>query len=167
MITTIEEFEHIFKQEVGGTQKLMDALTDASLSQSVAEDHRTIARVAWHIITTYPEMMSRTGLKFTSATEKTAVPKAADDFKKNYAATTTQLLEQVKANWDDAALQVEDDLYGEKWMRGATLEILIKHEVHHRGQMTVLMRQAGLKVPGIYGPSKEEWVNYKMQEPAV
>jgi uncharacterized damage-inducible protein DinB len=23
--------------------------------------------------------------------------------------------------------------------------------------MTVLMRQAGIKVPGIYGPSKEEW----------
>jgi uncharacterized damage-inducible protein DinB len=23
--------------------------------------------------------------------------------------------------------------------------------------MTVLMRQAGLPVPGLYGPSKEEW----------
>jgi len=23
--------------------------------------------------------------------------------------------------------------------------------------MTVLMRMAGIKVPGIYGPSKEEW----------
>jgi uncharacterized damage-inducible protein DinB len=26
-----------------------------------------------------------------------------------------------------------------------------------RGQLTVLMRQADLKVPGVYGPSKEEW----------
>ena len=167
MITTIEEFEQIFKQEVEGTQKQMDALTDASLSQSVAKDHRTLARVAWHIITTYPEMMSRTGLKFTSVTEKSPLPTAADEIKKEYAETTKQLLEQVKANWDDAALQVEDDLYGEKWKRGMTLDILLKHEVHHRGQMTVLMRQAGIKVPGIYGPSKEEWVNYKMQEPEL
>ena len=167
MITTIEEFEHIFKQEVEGTQKQMDALTDESLSQSVAKDHRTLARVAWHIITTYPEMMSRTGLKFTSVTEKTPLPTASDEFRKEYAKTAKQLLEQVKANWDDAALQVEDDLYGQKWKRGMTLEILIKHEVHHRGQRTVLMRQAGIKVPGIYGPSKEEWVNYKMQEPEL
>jgi len=34
---------------------------------------------------------------------------------------------------------------------------LITHQAHHRGQMTVLMRQAGLKVPGVYGPAREEW----------
>ncbi|MBI2416475.1 MAG: hypothetical protein HYV28_00920 [Ignavibacteriales bacterium] len=28
--------------------------------------------------------------------------------------------------------------------------------------MTVLMRQAGLKVPGAYGPSREEWAAYGM-----
>jgi uncharacterized damage-inducible protein DinB len=31
--------------------------------------------------------------------------------------------------------------------------------------MTVLMRQAGLKVPGIYGPSREEWVKIGMTAP--
>jgi uncharacterized damage-inducible protein DinB len=30
------------------------------------------------------------------------------------------------------------------------------HQAHHRGQMTVLMRQAGLTVPGVYGPAREE-----------
>jgi hypothetical protein len=28
--------------------------------------------------------------------------------------------------------------------------------------MTVLMRFAGLEVPGVYGPAKEEWVAYNM-----
>ena len=42
------------------------------------------------------------------------------------------------------------------------LSALIRHEAHHRGQMTVLMRQAGLTVPGVYGPSREEWVAYGM-----
>jgi len=58
-------------------------------------------------------------------------------------------------------------MYGEKWARGVTLHILLVHEIHHRGQMTVLMRQAGLKVPGVYGPAKEEWTQYKMPEPEV
>lgn len=33
--------------------------------------------------------------------------------------------------------------------------------------MTVLMRQAGLVVPGIYGPSKEEWANFGMESPQI
>ena len=36
---------------------------------------------------------------------------------------------------------------------------LIKHIVHHRGQVTVLMRQAGIKPFGVYGPPKEDWIH--------
>ena len=45
----------------------------------------------------------------------------------------------------------------EGWKRGGVLASLVNHQIHHRGQMTVLMRQAGLAVPGIYGPAREEW----------
>jgi len=58
-------------------------------------------------------------------------------------------------------------MYGYNWKRGYSLFILIIHQTHHLGQMSVLMRQAGLKVPGIYGPSKEEWAQFGMQEPEV
>ena len=71
------------------------------------------------------------------------------------------------AGWSDATLEVEDEMYGQKWPRGSTLQALIVHQAHHRGQMTVLMRQAGLKVPGVYGPAREEWTAYGMQPPAV
>jgi hypothetical protein len=46
---------------------------------------------------------------------------------------------------------------------GSLLLFLLQHQSHHRGQMTVLMRQAGLSVPGIYGPSKEEWARFGME----
>jgi uncharacterized damage-inducible protein DinB len=42
------------------------------------------------------------------------------------------------------------------------LQALISHEIHHRGQMAVPRRQAGLQVPGIYGPAREEWEAYGM-----
>ena len=58
-------------------------------------------------------------------------------------------------------------MYGEKWPRGLSLQVLVVHQAHHRGQMTVLMRQAGLEVPGVYGPSREEWTAYGMQPPTV
>lgn len=40
--------------------------------------------------------------------------------------------------------------------KGALLQAANLHQVHHRGQMTVLMRQAGLHVPSIYGPSRDD-----------
>ncbi|MEW5994556.1 MAG: DinB family protein, partial [Candidatus Zixiibacteriota bacterium] len=62
---------------------------------------------------------------------------------------------------------VQDEMYGEKWERRFTLLALIQHQIHHRGQMTVLMRQAGLKVPSIYGPVLEDWAQYGQPPPAV
>jgi len=163
----IADFEQNWNHESASTRRQMDQLTDASLSQAIADGHRTLGRIAWHIVTTIPEMMSHTGLKIPEVDIKAPVPKTAAEIKKAYAAVSKALLEQIKANWDDATLQVEDNLYGEKWKKGITLLILLKHEIHHRGQMTVLMRQAGLKVPGFYGPAKEEWVNYGAQPPEV
>ena len=52
---------------------------------------------------------------------------------------------------------IEDEMYGMIWKRGTTLSLLINHQAHHRGQVTILMRQAGVPVIGVYGPAKEEW----------
>ena len=49
------------------------------------------------------------------------------------------------------------------WSRGKTLGALVTHQIHHRAQLTVVMRLAGLKVPGVYGPAKEEWAAYGME----
>jgi uncharacterized damage-inducible protein DinB len=65
--------------------------------------------------------------------------------------------EVVKQRWTDAMLDEMIPMYGQQWPRGNVLTSLIAHQTHHRAQMTVLMRQAGLKVPGVYGPAREEW----------
>lgn len=58
-------------------------------------------------------------------------------------------------------------MYGMQWTRDTTLNCLVRHEIHHRAQMTVLMRQAGLRVPGVYGPAREDWAPAGFPEPAV
>jgi len=42
-----------------------------------------------------------------------------------------------------------------------------EHPAHHRGQMTVLLRQAGMKVPDINGPAMEDWAAYGQPVPPV
>jgi uncharacterized damage-inducible protein DinB len=168
MYTTIDEFAKDWEHESSATQKLLDQLTDASLSQEIVPNHRTLGRIAWHITTTIPEMMNQVGAGVTKLDKDAPLPKSADTIKHTYADVSKELLENIKKNWTDDTLKIVDTLYGsEKWEKGRTLRILVIHQAHHRGQLTVLMRQAGLKVPGVYGPSFEEWTTYGMNPPVI
>ena len=167
MYTTIADFEKDWLQIMGGSAKVMDALTDASLKQAVGEGYRTLGQLAWHITTSISEMANRTGLDLTSVDEKAPVPASAKEIADSYKKASQELLQQVKTKWSDNDLKTLVDMYGEKWPNGMTLGILMTHEIHHRGQMTVLMRQAGLKVPGVVGPAKEDWAAYGMQPPEI
>lgn len=167
MYRKIEDFVRDWEYEADGTKKVLAALTQASLGQSVSKDHRTLGRLAWHLAQTIPEMMNQTGLSVTGVDPNAPVPPSVADLRRAYAAAADSLISEISAKWKDADLEVEDSLYGESWKRGVTLKALLMHQAHHRGQMTVLMRQAGLKVPGLYGPAMEDWAAYGQPAPAV
>jgi uncharacterized damage-inducible protein DinB len=166
MFRTIDDFNYVWSQEFESTQKILKHITDKSLSQAVEPGGRTLGMLAWHIIITIPEMMTRTGLTLTMPADQETPPGRARDLFDMYNKLAEELLVAVKTHWTDASLQIEDDMYGEKWKRGKTLDALVFHQVHHRAQMTVLMRQAGLRVPGMYGPSREQWAAMGMKAPA-
>jgi uncharacterized damage-inducible protein DinB len=166
MFRRVVDFQKAWEQEKDSTLKVLGALTDASLSQAVTREDRTLGRLAWHLTTTLGEMMERTGLKIAGPSHDAPPPPSAAAIAAAYAEAATAVADGV-SGWSDATLEVEDDMYGQRWPRGGTLQSLIVHQAHHRGQMTVLMRQAGLKVPGVYGPAREEWTAYGMQPPAV
>jgi uncharacterized damage-inducible protein DinB len=167
MYRTIQDFEYQWSMEIESTQKILKHLTDRSLAQEVAPGYRTLGRLAWHLVQSIPEMAGRTGLTIAGPGEQEPVPASAREIFRKYNEAAISLLEQIKAHWTDATLQESDDMYGQRWKRGFTLSALIHHQIHHRGQMTVLMRQAGLEVPGLYGPSRPEWAQYGMPEPLI
>lgn len=156
MFRRIADFNESWRSETGATLKVMCNLTDASLGQTVEQGGRTIARIAWHLVTATPEMMGRLGLHLDGVAEDAPPPSTAEEIVRAYEQTAGSLIPQL-AGWTDATLDETVDMYGEQWTKGFTLFALVAHQIHHRGQLTVLMRQAGLRVPGIYGPAKEEW----------
>ncbi len=162
MIRTISDFLNAWNQESAGTLKVLRTLTDESLGQMVTPEGRSLGFIAWHITTTLGEMMTQAGLPVTAAGDKDPMPGSACAIADAYASGAQAVADAVKATWTDAQLEDDIPMYGESWKKAFVLAVLLMHQCHHRGQMTVLMRQAGLKVPGIYGPAKEEWANYGM-----
>jgi len=167
MFRTLSDFPKSWEYESECTLKLLRALTDASLAQAITPHERTLGRIAWHVATTIPEMMERTGLKLSGPPHDAPMPAHAAAIVSTYETFAKSLAEQLREQWTDETLPLKDDMYGEQWKRGFTLAVLIRHQAHHRGQMTVLMRQAHLRVPGVYGPAREEWSEFGMTPPAI
>ncbi len=168
MFNTIQDFLQSWNTESASTAKVLDAITDESMKTSIAEGHRTMDRIAWHIATTIPEMMFYTGLKLNELLRTDSpVPATPKEISDAYKTVSVALVEKIRQDWTDESLEIEDELYGEKWKRRYTLNVMINHEIHHRGQLSVLLRQAGVKVPSIYGPAKEDWHEYGMDEPEI
>lgn len=160
MFRKIEDFIKSWKYETEATIKMLAALTDESLKTKVYPDGRDLGFIAWHITVSVSEMGNKTGLNVPGPNENSDRPESAKTIHDEFKTSAEALLKAVSEKWKDEDLLTKVDMYGEEWENGNTLYILITHQAHHRGQMTVLMRQAGLKFPGVYGPSKEEWVNY-------
>ncbi len=166
MFQTIDHFKSVWQGETAATLKIIEALTDETLTKPEHSDVRNLGRAAWHIVTTYPEMCNRFGITMDIPTEKDPIPTSAAEIAQLCKKAADTVFETV-SGWKDEDLQKEDDMYGETWKRGRSLWVFLAHEIHHRGQLTVLMRLAGLNVPGIYGPSRDEWSTYGMETPKL
>ena len=154
MFTKITDFLTTWESESASTFKVFQHLTDKALSQEVCPGGRTLGRLANHIIETLSEMPHKLSLGID---EEKVDFHSAQELADAYQKAAEKLALSIKEKWTDASLEASTNMYGEEWKNGFSLWVLITHQIHHRAQMTVLMRRAGLKVPGIYGPSKEEW----------
>jgi uncharacterized damage-inducible protein DinB len=155
----VSDFSEVWDVECRNTSVLFSKITDSSLNQKVYHEGRSLGFLEWHIIVSIGEMAERIGLKLDCPALDSPIPNSANEIYFTFKKVGQSLAEEVK-KFSDEDLAVKVDMYGEMWSRGRGLDAIIKHLAHHRGQLTVLMRQAGLKVHGVYGPAKEEWTAF-------
>ena len=156
----LPEFDH----EMAVTRKVLERVNDAQFGWQPHERSMTLGRLATHVaeipqwghtILTQPEFNMVDG-----------------EYKPTTVATTAEVLElfdgQVKAIRDLLAARTDAELVGTWTFKQNGLELfgmprtaawrswVMNHLIHHRGQLSVYLRQTGSKVPGIYGPSADE-----------
>lgn len=163
MFRTVEEFLNEWNVETQTTIKVLQQLTDASLSQQIAPEHYKLGELAWHIAHSIPVFAQQIGLETISLGDYRNTPEEASTIVEGYEQANNSFVEVITSTFNDETLSEVRNVFGRDSSNANTLRFLIQHQAHHRGQMTVLMRQAGLVVPGVYGPSREEWAAMQAQ----
>jgi uncharacterized damage-inducible protein DinB len=149
MFCRINDFEKTWQYEAEGTLKVFNAMDNSVLTKKLHPNVRSMSVLAWHITTTLYEMMNLAGLHLEPILFPGDEPDSKQFILDSYKKLSDDVIKQVKEHWSDKQLDDKVDMYGEKWTKGQVLSILIDHQAHHRGQLTILLRMTGSKVPGI------------------
>ena len=165
MYVTISDFIKEWNREAMLTQNVLDGLTDESLKQQVYPEGRTLGRIAWHLTTNIPDYLTHFGLNIDGVENAENVPTSAKEIAETFKEVSSLVAQIIEKQWTDKSLEQIQEAFGRQESNAQILMGLIKHIVHHRGQITVLMRQAGLKPFGVYGPPKEDWIHLGVENP--
>ncbi|MEK4131750.1 DinB family protein [Solibacillus sp. FSL W8-0474] len=137
-----------------GALRVMQAISNDKMKIAIVDDHNSLGWLSWHLVSVAGAFGQFAGLQIPAPGPDMPQPETMEEIIEKYelvreaykkeAATLTeeQLLEEVPA-------------FGGMMQRGDLLSKVIAHQTHHVGQMTVLLRQAGLNVPPVMGPTKE------------
>lgn len=173
MYRRLDDFRAQFQEEGVDTLKVLRAIPESAASQAISPAHRDLRRLAWHLVESLVSLPAQIGLQVdgpavdAQGTAQEPIPATMAEIVRRYERASASLLAGL-ATWSDADLLKEDTMYGHMvWARGYSLRALEMHQAHHRGQMTVLLRQAGHRVPGFYGPALEDWAEMGAPAPVV
>ena len=163
MYSKLQDFIDDWGAEEKATMTIFRAIEDQKKGEKINENLRTLERLAWHITQTLTEMPSRAKIIESDILDEKPIPDSFNEIIMTYENLSGELTSLLQKNWKDHELTDSIEMYGQQWEKRKILDVMIKHQIHHRGQMTAIMRVLNLKVPGIYGPSKEEWAKFGME----
>jgi uncharacterized damage-inducible protein DinB len=164
-MTLAQSFLQELILEAGNTRKMLQAMSDDVLSYKPAEKSWTMAQLGCHIAESY--------YWFVPTFKANFMDFASYTYDKGDGNSVAGIIAKFEENLKKAIECLEavdsDTVFGETWTmkmgevtmaempRAAVVRsMLMNHLYHHRGQMSIYLRAAGKKVPGIYGPSGDE-----------
>ena len=160
---TIDDLLQELEQEAQTTRRVLESIPEDKLAWKPHEKSRTLGQLAMHIavvpgaiaeIATQPAFDVNTPIP---QPDTTSVAKALAALDESIAKAKASL-----GGMDDAALaspwrMMDGDRMIFETPRAAFLRaVMLNHWYHHRGQLTVYLRQTGATVPSVYGPSADE-----------
>jgi len=152
------------EQETQTTRRVLERVPDHQLAWRPHEKARTLGQLALHVATV-PGGVA----ELVASPSPAQAPQFADDPNPESASELIPALDQSIAKAKKVLSGMNDVTLMEMWrlMQGerelfavprvAMLRsVMLNHWYHHRGQLTVYLRELGVPIPSIYGPSADE-----------
>jgi uncharacterized damage-inducible protein DinB len=151
------------EQEAHTTRRVLERVPNDQLNWRPHEKARTLGELALHVATV-PGAVA----ELVATQSPVQAPQFSDPHPKNASELITALDESIAkakkilAGMDDVSLMATwRMMQGERELialpRLAMLRsIMLNHWYHHRGQLSVYLRELDVPIPSIYGPSADE-----------
>ena len=136
------------------TLKALRAVPSRGLDFRPHPTSRTLRDLAWHLAES-ERWFCTDAMRLPGKKVGAKPPASAGAIAEARAASHAELAAAVRKK-GDAWLSAQVEFYGMKMPRADIVGLMVRHDVHHRGQLSVYLRLAGAKVSGIYGPSADE-----------
>ena len=156
MYRNLNDFIQEWERNCNGTLAIFEVITDEKKHVAIVEGHNTLESLAWHLTSSPAYFMGQVGLSLDVEQNLQNTPATISEIISTYNAVSENIVKLAKENLSDEKLLTEVNSHGRQTPIGALLRLMVDHQTHHRAQMQVLLRQAGLPVPGVMGPTKED-----------
>jgi len=159
---TIQDLLQELEQEARATRRVLERVPDDRLDWKPHEKSMTIGELAMHVANlpgAIAEVSTRdfdvkTVIPRPSATSTAELLVVLEDSLKR---AKTLLVAMADAGLASPWRMVNGDQVIMSMTRGELLRsVMLNHWYHHRGQLTVYLRQTGALVPAVYGDSADE-----------
>jgi uncharacterized damage-inducible protein DinB len=160
----IEGMLQELEQEAAATRRVLERVPDDKLGWRPHEKSRTLGQLAFHIA-----VVPGSVAEFVAAPSPVQAPQFGPDPTPASSSELMPMLDEsiakakkVLGGMDDATLMATwRMMLGDREImavpRAVMLRsIMLNHWYHHRGQLTVYLRQLGVPLPSIYGPTADE-----------
>jgi len=155
----LELFLETWDREAGNTLKLLRALPKTEYDFRPDPDGRSLGELAWHLAEgdAYISYGIERG-RFTREAKPPNIerPRTIDGLAPGYERVHGEAVARIRKLTPtdlDRSIPFFD---GPRSIRSLLWDAIAAHGIHHRGQLTLMCRLAGGRVPGLYGPNREE-----------
>jgi uncharacterized damage-inducible protein DinB len=146
-----------FDNESAATKRVIAAIPAGQETYAPDAKNMTALDLAWHIARTEAFFLNSVadGKFVRSNSDRPGNLRSAQDVVGWYDTNVPPALMRVKSLSGEQLAKIVD-FFGVTQMPAVTcLLFMIKHDVHHRGQLSAYLRPMGAKVPAIYGQSAD------------
>jgi uncharacterized damage-inducible protein DinB len=146
-------------READNTIKILKALPPTQYDFRPDAGGRSLGELAWHLAEGDAYMshgIEQGGFSFGSRPPNIDRPRTIEALAPEYERVHREAVARLRNLKPDDLDRSIQFFTGPMTIRDVVSTTILAHNIHHRGQLSLMCRLAGGEAPGIYGPNREE-----------